>query len=444
MRLLRLAGACGRLGPELNSRIAPEVAHMTVSMADSTFNLPQSGAASASSLLRSGYSLPRAYYTDPAIFERDLERMLLRHWFCAGHISSIAQPGDYFLVDLGSESVIICRDRGGAVRALLNVCRHRGSRVCTASSGSASGGGFTCPYHAWSYGLDGLLRAAREMPSDFDRSKFALKALAVKVLEGIIFVSFAEDPPALDDAAEALAATAGRHGWAQAKVAHRASFEIRANWKLAVENYMECYHCLPSHPEFARRHVYSRPGSQSAALEDAARQRSEALGIRIADVDRYGLKARRGQESTAVLRSALFAGHATASRDGLPIAPLMGGFPAYDGCSTYFDIGPLSDFLAYPDHGLIYRFIPRTVDRTEMEVLWLVDAGALEGRDYLLERLTWLWQVTSVEDKQIIERNQAGVNSHFYEPGPYSLQEEYAGRFVEWYLAEIGAAAPPG
>src|SRR5580698_6215375 len=109
MHLLRLAGACGRLGPELNSRIAAEVAHMTVSMADSTFNLPQLGAASASSPLRSGYSLPRAYYTDPAIFERDLERMLLRHWFCAGHISSIPRAGDYLVVELGSESVIIVR-----------------------------------------------------------------------------------------------------------------------------------------------------------------------------------------------------------------------------------------------------------------------------------------------------------------------------------------------
>ena len=87
---------------------------------------------------------------------------------------------------------------------------------------------------------------------------------------------------------------------------------------------------------------------------------------------------------------------------------------------------------------MIYRFIPRSVDRTEMEVLWLVRADAIAGRDYDLSRLTWLWQVTSIEDKQIIERNQEGVNSRYYEPGPYSLQETYARRFVEWYLAELG------
>ena len=174
-------------------------------------------------------------------------------------------------------------------------------------------------------------------------------------------------------------------------------------------------------------------------IERAARERSAKHGVRIADVDGYALQARPGQESIAVLRSALLDGHLTASPDGQPVAPLMGTFPAYDGSSTYFDVGPISDFLAYPDHGMIYRFIPRTVDRTEMEVLWLVRADAVEGRDYQIDRLSWLWQVTSVEDKRIIERNQEGVNSHYYEPGPYSLQEEHTNRFVAWYLAETNA-----
>ena len=389
---------------------------------------------------RPGHSLPRAYYCDPAIFERDLERMLLRHWFCAGHVSSVPNAGDFFLVDLGTESVIICRAADGAVHALLNVCRHRGSRVCVTRSGSAVGGGFTCPYHAWSYGLDGRLRAAREMPASFKREAAGLKTLQLRVIEGLIFISFATSPPSLDDAARALANAAGTHGWASAKVAHRASFVIHANWKLAVENYMECYHCQPSHPEFARRHVYARPARQGTELERAARGRSAALGIRIDDVDGYGLKAKPGQESIAVMRSALLAGHSTASPDGQPVAPLMGDFREHDGSSTYFDVGPISDFLAYSDHGLIYRFIPRSVDRTEMEVIWLVHADAIEGRDYQIDRLSWLWQVTSVEDKQIIERNQEGVNSRYYEPGPYSLQEEYAMRFVDWYIGELGVA----
>lgn len=267
--------------------------------------------------------------------------------------------------------------------------------------------------------------------------------LSVRVLEGLIFVCFAAEPPALDDVARSLAQSAGVHGWARARVAHRATFEIRANWKLAAENYMECYHCQSSHPEFARRHVYARPAAQAIEIERAARARSAGLGIQIADVDGYGLRARAGQESVAVLRSALFDGHLTASADGQPVAPPMGNFPACDGSSTYFDVGPISDFLAYADHGVIYRFIPRTVDRTELEVTWLVHADAVAGRDYDPARLAWLWQITSAEDKQIIERNQEGVNSRYYEPGPYSLQEEYASRFVAWYLAELGVVAPP-
>ena len=392
---------------------------------------------------RAGYSLPREYYTDPAWFEQDLRRMLLRHWFCAGHASSLRNVGDYFLVELGQESVIVCRAVDGTVHALLNVCRHRGSRVCVARSGQAVGGGFTCPYHAWSYGLDGHLRAARGMPPGFRPESSSLKSLAVRVIEGLIFISFADSPPALDDTARALANAAGTHGWAEAKVAHSARFEIKANWKLALENYMECYHCQPAHPEFARRHVMARPAVQTGELERAARERSRALGILIDDVDGYALNAAPGQESISVLRSALQTGHATASPDGQLLAPLMGAFSRDDGSSTYFDVGPISDFLAYPDHGVIYRFIPRSVMHTEMEVIWLVRGDAVEGRDYDLERLTWLWQVTSIEDKAIIERNQEGVNSRYYEPGPYSLQEEWTARFVAWYLAELGSDAPP-
>jgi phenylpropionate dioxygenase-like ring-hydroxylating dioxygenase large terminal subunit len=139
----------------------------------------------------------------------------------------------------------------------------------------------------------------------------------------------------------------------------------------------------------------------------------------------------------AVMRSALCDGVASATSDGQLVARLMGSFSEPDGSSTYFDVGPISDFLAYPDHGVIYRFIPRSVDRTEMEVLWLVHGDAVEGRDFDLERLTWLWKTTSAEDKKIVEMNQAGVDSRYFEPGPYSNQESHALRFIDWYLQEL-------
>ncbi len=390
-----------------------------------------------------GHALARDFYTDPAIFERDMERMLLRHWFCAGHVSSIPRAGDYLVVDLGPESVIVIRNSAGEVRALLNVCRHRGSRLCAGRSGKAQSGRLTCPYHAWTYDLDGKLLIARQMPESFRRDDVSLKTLPVRIMEGLIFTTFAEDPLDLRNAADALARSAGVHGWATAKVAHRELYSIKANWKLAVENYMECYHCTPAHPEFSKRHVYARPAEQSVELERAGRRRAEALGIVVPDIDQYGCLAGTGRESVAVMRSALHDGIVSATDDGRSVARLMGAFSAPDGNSTYFDIGPISDFLAYPDHGVVYRFIPKTVDHTEMEVIWLVHRDAVEGLDYDVDRLTWLWKTTSAEDKKIVEMNQAGVNSRFFEPGPYSLQETYASRFVDWYLQELSADTRP-
>lgn len=391
---------------------------------------------------RPGHALPRELYTDPAVFERDLERMLLRHWFCAGHVASIPRPGDYLVVDLGLESLIIVRNAQGEVRSLLNVCRHRGSRICTERQGQAPAGRLTCPYHAWTYDLDGRLRAAAEMPESFDRERLALRSLPVRVAEGLVFTTFAREPLDFTHAQHALTRTAGVHGWAQARVAERRLYAIKANWKLAIENYMECYHCKPAHLEYTKRHVYARPAKQSATAEEAGRARAAALGIRIEDIDEYGLKAPPGSESVSVFRSALLEGVASATPDGAPIARLMGDFTGHDGNSTYFDIGPLSDFLAYADHGVMYRFIPRRVDHTEMEVIWLVHAEALERRDYDAARLTWLWDMTSAEDKRIVELNQAGVSSRYFEPGPYSLQEPFARRFTEWYLSELRAPGP--
>jgi Rieske 2Fe-2S family protein len=388
---------------------------------------------------RPGHALARDFYTDPAIFEHDVERMLLRHWFCAGHVSSIPRTGDYLVADLGPESVIIVRNSAGEVRALLNVCRHRGSRLCAGRTGKAQSSRLTCPYHAWTYDLDGNLLVARQMPEAFRREDFSLQSLPVRVMEGLIFTTFAKDPLDLGAAADALARSAGVHGWATAKVAHREMYSIRANWKLAIENYMECYHCAPAHPEFSKRHVLARPAELNVELERAGRKRAEALGIVVPDIDQYACAAPTGRESVAVMRSALHDGIVSATDDGRSVARLMGAFSAPDGNSTYFDIGPISHFLAYPDHGVIYQFIPRTVDRTDMEVIWLVHRDAVEGVDYDVGRLTWLWKTTSAEDKKIVEMNQAGVNSRFFEPGPYSLQETYAARFVDWYLDELSA-----
>jgi phenylpropionate dioxygenase-like ring-hydroxylating dioxygenase large terminal subunit len=250
-------------------------------------------------------------------------------------------------------------------------------------------------------------------------------------------VSFAETPPGLEHVEAALAGSARIYGWAQAKVAHREAYQVNANWKLAVENYMECYHCGPAHKEYSRFHLLARPAVLNREADERIRQRARALGLALEEMDHWALNARLGQEAADSMRSALADGAVSGSEDGRPLAPLMGLFRDYDGGVTFFDVGLTSFFLAYPDHGLIYRFIPKTVQSTEMEVIWLVRDDARAGVDYDLERLTWLWQVTSLADKRIIELNQQGVNSRWYEPGPYSQMEQHAARFVQWIIAGL-------
>jgi Rieske 2Fe-2S family protein len=366
-----------------------------------------------------GHALPQAFYVRDDIFAADMD-LLLGGWTCLGHESEVADPGDWITAGFGSESAIIVRGDDGVVRALANVCRHRGSRVCVEAHGSASL--FTCPYHAWSYHLDGRLRAAREMPEGFDPVQHGLKPLPLTIVGGLMFVSFGVAPPSLEAAAPALSSMTDQFGWGRAKIAARRIYTVAANWKLVLENYHECYHCGPAHPEFSILHTLARPKARRLHPED--------------DFEAWG-PVSDGREVARVMRSDLAEGALTGSRDGALIAPLMA--KEADGGCVFAELGYLSAFLAYADHGLIYRFIPRGVLETEMEVIWLVAEGARAGQDYDPEQLTWLWDITSLADKRIIERNQAGVLSRFYEPGPFSLMEPGTAQLVDRYLADLAA-----
>ena len=390
---------------------------------------------------RPGEGLPRPFYHDPYIHERDLARIFHRHWLCAGHASQAASPGDYFMVRMENEQVIITRDAAGTLHALLNVCRHRGAEVCTQQSGTTRF--FICPYHAWTYALDGSLAAARHMPKDFDASSHALRKLALREAAGLVFINFAPlhgaAPLPFDHVERILSASVGRYGWAEAKVAHRETYSVAGNWKLAVENYVECYHCSPSHPEYSKLHALEQPAPRIAGLNAAMQQRTHALGIDIVSLDRWF--GDDGGEAIDCFRYALYEGVKTGSENGSPLAPLMGSFTDYDGGVTSIHVGGASFLLAYPDHGVIYRFWPRGVNQCEMELLWLVRGDAEAGRDYDLERLTWLWRVTTEADKRIIEHTARGVASAFFQPGPLAPMETNEARYLEWYTREVTGAA---
>jgi Rieske 2Fe-2S family protein len=276
------------------------------------------------------------------------------------------------------------------------------------------------------------------MGPDFDRSRFNLLEIHVRVLEGLVFVCFAEEPPALERAAQTLAAGLGPYGWGRAKIAHRASYRVDANWKIATENYMECYHCAPAHPEFSRLHATEKPDEEVAELRAESDRRALTLGIEIPTVSEWPVPSTPEQEIVGCFHDALYPGFSTGSEEGAPVAPLMGAFSDYDGGYSYLEVGPSSFFLAYPDYGVMYLFVPRGPRTTDMEITWLVEETAREGEDYDRERLIWLWHVTTLADKRIIDQSQEGVSSRYYRPGPYAPMEPAARAFSEWYLEQIG------
>ena len=373
-----------------------------------------------------GHSLPQAFYTSPDLYRLDVERVLRRHWNLVGHVSAIPRVGDYLVAEFDCDSAIVVRGDGGEIRALANVCRHRGSRLCSDVAGHAQGGALRCPYHSWTYELDGRLRKAPWLAPGTDMSTLGLVSFPVEVCQGLIFVAFTDDPLDFGGVRCAFDDGFGPFAWRDARVAHEERFTFAANWKLALENQVECYHCLPSHPEFARVHAMARKGSEGAASRV---------------VDRWARCGASGQEVFFCSDNALHGTAQTGSEDGDLVGPVMGPADAA-GSFVVGYAGIVNHFLAYADYGCALRYAPRSVLETELTVTWLVSKDAEPGRDYDKERLTWMWRVTVAEDQRIVSENQRGVSSSVYAPGPYVMPiESKALRLTDWYLDELGMQA---
>jgi Rieske 2Fe-2S family protein len=382
-----------------------------------------------------GRSLDRMFYTSRAVYERDILKVWCESWLWAGHVSQIPNPGDYFLFTFATESVIIVRDAAGDIRAHLNVCRHRGSRVCLEASGNARV--FSCPYHGWTYGLNGALRGARLMGDGFEPEAHSLGHVNITIFEGLIFVNLSENPPDPGPALTRLQPHVAPFGLENVKIAHAASYPVPADWKLALENYLECYHCAPAHKEYSRSHSLKDPSSMTGELVGAMREKARAAGLSTEEVNATGLDARPLGADIYHRRYPLYPGYDTGSRDGAGLAPLLGNLAGYDGGATDISIGPVNHFLAYSDHVAGYRFLPRGPRETELQIVWMVRGDAVEDRDYQLDALTWLWDVTTRDDERIIRNNQAGVDSMRYRPGPLSEMEWGISAFLDWYVRQI-------
>jgi Rieske 2Fe-2S family protein len=392
-----------------------------------------------------GYSFDQEFYVSDAVFKADMEHVISRKWLVAGHVSRIPNKGDYFLFKVGAEQIIVIRENEDSVRAFFNVCRHRGSTLCSAESGNAPR--LVCPYHAWTFGLDGSLISARLMPEDFNKAENSLFACHVRVFHGLIFVNMSEDEPDDFDATFGdMGPILAYQGMDNARIAYAGSYPTTANWKLVVENFFECYHCVPSHPEFCSMHapetlvaVGAGPSSGPArAIADftpklkAWEERAAALGRPVGSID----ESPDSSHLRLLMQRMNKEGRASETQDGTAPAPLMGKRTAPDGGRMHLSFSPFSQIVADDHFAILFQFTPRGALETDVEMIWLVNGDATEDQ-VDIEKMIWGYHATTTQDKIITENNQTGIKSSRYRPGRYSDQEGIVMNFQKWYLNQF-------
>ncbi|OAR27328.1 2Fe-2S ferredoxin [Streptomyces sp. ERV7] len=360
-------------------------------------------------------TLPGRYYFDPAVFAREQERIFEALWFCAVRAADLDRPGAFRTVQVGRENVLVVRTREGALRAFLNVCRHRGARVCAEESGTVRRT-LQCPYHAWTYDLDGRLVAApnlARMP-DVDREERGLLPVALREWLGYVWVCLADGPPPFEDTVVAAAterlgdpAAVERYGAAELALGHRISYDVGANWKLIVENFMECYHCATIHPELT--HVLPEFAKGFAAQYYVG----------------HGAEFARGAEGFTV-------------DGGAGFGRLAGLADAQDRRYYAITVKPQVFVNLVPDHVIVHRMFPLAVDRTVVECDWLYAPQVVaSGAD--LSRSVELFHRVNVQDFEACERTQPAMDSRAYRHGGVLVPSEHHIRaFHEWVLARVG------
>lgn len=390
---------------------------------------------------RPGYALEQPFYTSPEIFQQDMETIFYRDWLFVAPACELPKAGSYITYQVGAYGVIIVRGSDGEIRAFHNACRHRGSILCKSAKGNAPK--LVCPYHQWTYELDGRLLWAREMGGDFDASKHGLKPVHCRQLAGLIYICVADEAPDFDSFAQVARPYLEVHDLENAKVAHETSIIEDGNWKLVWENNRECYHCGGNHPGLCRSYtddptVTGVTDGETPPHLQAHFDKLEAQGypsqFRISDDMQYRLA-----------RMPLLPGAKSFTMDLQPAVSKWLGQVKDDSAGTlvkYHYPSTWNHFL--PDHSILFRVTPLTETTTQVTTKWLVHKDAVEGVDYDLKRLTEVWIATNDEDRQVVEDNQRGINSPAYEPGPYSpIHETGVIGFVDWYCNTMSSRVAP-
>ncbi|MGH2940428.1 MAG: aromatic ring-hydroxylating oxygenase subunit alpha [Solirubrobacterales bacterium] len=353
-------------------------------------------------------NLPREFYVSKEVFDKELDAVYGRQWLYVAHVSEVPERGDYLAVELQGlgESILVVRGDQDRVNAFYNVCRHRGYGICDAGAGKAKQ--FVCPYHRWSYGLDGRLLGAPAMPDGeyFNYADYGLKPVHLEVWNGFIFVNLsAESPDPLAPRLEAVGSEMSRLDPEHLKVAHHVTYEMETNWKILMENWMECSHCAGVHSG-----SLCAPMDLPAIFSDV---------VEIFDAEEVGpmwIPIKEGMK--------------TGSLNGEFVSSkLLGEFGRDAGSAPGFAAGfaiqpAISGAIFWSDYGVMHRIDPVSPTRTQLQNWWFVREDAEEGKDYQLEELMALWDRTNSEDSVIVESQQRGVMSRGFTPGPHSLKRE--------------------
>ncbi|MCJ0895345.1 aromatic ring-hydroxylating dioxygenase subunit alpha [Rhodococcus sp. ARC_M5] len=359
-------------------------------------------------------TLPGRYYTDPAIFELEQEKIFEELWICAVRAADLDKPGAFRTVQIGRESVIVTRTRTGAIKAYLNVCAHRGARICMEDKGEVKRS-FQCPYHAWTYDLDGKLIAApnlTKMP-DIDRVRYGLSPVAVEEWLGYVWVNLSDNPASFDttvvqDIRDRLGdvESIDRYKIEDLGLGRRVSYDVKANWKLIIENFMECYHCATIHPELTE--VLPEFADGYAAQYYVGHGAEFGESVRGFTLD--------GSE-----------GH-----DAFP-----GIAPEQDRRYYAITVRPQVFVNLVPDHVIIHRMYPLAADHTLVECDWLYLPGVVaSGRD--LQHSVELFHRVNLQDFEACERCQPAMSSRKYRDGGVLVgSEHHIGIFHDWLKNRI-------
>ena len=376
-----------------------------------------------------GYSLEQPFYTGQEIYDFEWQHIWKKYWLFAGTTADIPKPGNFFVYNLHHDSIIIIRGNHGEVFAHNNTCRHRGSLICLEERGHSPK--LVCPYHQWVYEKDGSLFKARLMPDDFDKSEYGLHPVKVQEADGFIFISLSDNPPDFSSVKNDFAPFLKPFRINDAKVAFRKKYELRTNWKLIAENFRECYHCGPAHPEYCNAVIGAN--MKESADEVLAEKKGgwEKKGLTTGTVDFTE------NSFHFAIRYPLRPGVESYSLDGKKIAKPMGEHKDYDAGVLGMVVYPNFWMDAVSDYMWTMRLTAVSPSCTILDLSWLVDAEATEGKDYTVDRLIEFWKITGEQDWQLCENNFKGIESSCYKPGPYAPVEYDVVRYADWYIGRM-------